>query len=71
MIGVPLLQRSQLRAECDECAARFDPEAGGFCPRCERLLCERHFHGSRWQRVWRTITGETRCRACAGEAPPD
>jgi hypothetical protein len=43
----------------------FDPGAGGYCPLCNRLLCERHYHGSRWQKLWRVLTGRTICRECA------
>ncbi len=65
MLGVPLLQRSDVVAACDSCGAWFDPGAGGYCAHCSRLLCERHYHGSRWQRLWRVLTGRTLCRECA------
>jgi hypothetical protein len=68
MLGVPLLRRSEVVAECDECRAMFDPGAGGYCHRCERLLCERHYHGTRWEKLWRVFTGRTICRVCASRA---
>ncbi len=68
MLGVPLLRRSEVVAECDECHAMFDPGAGGYCASCERLLCERHYHGSRWEKLWRVLTGRTVCRTCARRA---
>jgi hypothetical protein len=43
----------------------FDPVAGGYCHLCNRLLCEQHYHGSRWQKLWRVLTGRTICRECA------
>lgn len=69
MLGVPYLLHSDVRATCDVCRLLFDPGVGGYCPSCNRLLCERHFHGSRWQRFWRSIRGAAECREC-GSAPP-
>jgi hypothetical protein len=70
MLGLPLLLRSDVAAACDECGAMFDPGAGGYCARCERLLCERHYHGTRWEKLWRVLTRRALCRSCArGEAP--
>jgi hypothetical protein len=66
MLGVPLLRRSDVVATCDECSAMFDPGAGGYCHMCERLLCEEHYHGSRWQKLWRVLAGRTICTYCAG-----
>jgi hypothetical protein len=43
----------------------FDPGAGGYCLVCDRLLCELHYHGSRWNRLWRVLTGRTICQYCA------
>jgi hypothetical protein len=67
MLGIPLLRKSEVLATCDACAMPFDPGAGGYCRRCNRLLCERHYHGSRWQRIWRLLSGETDCRECVSE----
>jgi len=67
MLGVPLLRKSEVVAACDECGTMFDPGAGGYCPHCNRLLCERHYHGTRWQRLWRVLTGRTLCRQCASQ----
>lgn len=64
MLGVPYLLRSEVRATCEVCKAQFDPGVGGYCLRCNRLLCERHFHGGRWQRLWRSVRGATVCREC-------
>ena len=65
MLGVPLLRKSDVVASCDECGTRFDPGAGGYCHVCSRLLCEQHYHGSRWQKLWRVLTGRTICQYCA------
>jgi len=70
MLGVPYFVHSELRATCDACKAQFDPGVGGYCPRCDRLLCERHFHGGRWQRLWRSVRGATECRECASAPRP-
>ena len=70
MIGVPYLLHSSVRATCDVCRAQFDPGVGGYCSSCSRLLCERHFHGGRWQRFLRSVRGVTLCRECAADARP-
>lgn len=70
MLGVPYLLRSSVRATCDVCRTQFDPGVGGFCSSCARLLCERHFHGGRWQRFLRSVRGVSMCRECAAGAPP-
>lgn len=68
MLGVPYLLHSDVRATCDVCGVQFDPGVGGYCSQCTRLLCERHFHGGRWQRFFRSIRGVAECRECAGSA---
>jgi hypothetical protein len=70
MLGVPYLLQSEVRATCDACESLFDPGTGGYCRRCNRLLCARHFHGTRWQRLWRTVRGATDCRDCERKPTP-
>ncbi|MEO8879412.1 MAG: hypothetical protein ABI446_03370 [Gemmatimonadaceae bacterium] len=68
MLGVPLLRPPDFVAACDACGALFDPGAGGYCAQCSRLLCERHYHGSRWEKLWRVLTRRTLCRDCARQS---
>jgi hypothetical protein len=70
MLGIPLLIRTEHGAVCDECGATFDPGDGGYCPTCTRLLCERHYHGNRWEKLWRVFTRCTSCRQCASRPAP-
>jgi len=65
-----LFRPTTLVMECDQCRERFDPIQGGVCPRCERLLCNRHLYGS-WVRRLRGYLGlRTVCPEClAGRGP--
>lgn len=67
-----LFRTTGVTLECDECRARFEDTQGGQCPRCERLLCDRHLYGS-WLRRLRSHFGlRTTCVEClsrGSEAP--
>ena len=65
---------TDLSTECDACGTRIDLITGGTCERCERILCERHLHGSWWRRMVHEFRRPITCVACRrGEtpAPPD
>jgi hypothetical protein len=71
MLGLPLLRKSSITAECDQCRTRFDPSEGGVCAVCQRILCGEHLHGS-WLRRMRVELGASPvCVDCrAGGGPP-
>jgi hypothetical protein len=50
---------------CHQCGRQFDPDGGGICSKCNRLLCSRHLHGFLGSLVPNPWTGrELVCVAC-------
>ena len=46
-----LFRRSDLSTHCEECKLSYDLTQMGACRECRRVLCNRHLHGSFWQRL--------------------
>ena len=46
------------------CNKRFDLMKGGVCERCDRILCERHLHGSWARRILADVRGSSVCVSC-------
>jgi hypothetical protein len=62
---VPVFRRSEFRADCERCGARFEPgRGGGVCARCRRILCDAHLHGSFLQRVRVAVGAPAVCAQC-------
>jgi hypothetical protein len=66
---VRMFMHSEIATECDVCHRQFDVVAGGACPRCRRVLCSQHLHGSWVRRLQVDFGAEPVCCACRrGEA---
>lgn len=70
MLGLPILHRSFLSIDCDACGTRFAPSTGGVCASCQRILCFRHLHGTKWRRVLTELGARPLCVDCRSGNPP-
>ena len=59
-----IFRSSQVTTDCDQCSGRVDLIKGGVCPRCRRILCYRHLHGSWLRRLIADIGGNGTCVQC-------
>ena len=62
---------SQLFTQCEECHRTVNLSGAGACPRCRRILCNRHLHGSFFRRLAVDVgASEPLCLRCrSGQTP--
>jgi hypothetical protein len=63
-------RQSVYAAECGMCHARFEPESGGVCERCKRILCGFHLHGGLPQRLRVYFGAAPVCVKCRANSEP-
>ena len=64
MTKFEIFRSSQVTTDCDQCHGRVDLLKGGVCPRCNRILCYRHLHGSWWRRLVADLGAPLLCARC-------
>lgn len=63
-----VFRRSNLYTQCEQCHATVDLTRAGACPRCKRVLCNKHLHGSFFRRLMTDLGAATLCLRCRAES---